>query len=171
MGYEEVFGFADEEMASFAIATLSRSQNQLDQNISRYLNTWRQRADPSIRFAYALPPPRRVLEETLAELDAEAKRRDPTILRKGVVSVSSFVVLLLDELRTLICGKGKNPTKLGPESQAMLGALAAAIARKLGISDATSVGLAVLVLITLGQATKNAFCKMSNAEVLAKLKQ
>jgi hypothetical protein len=70
---------------------------------------------------------------------------------------TSFIRSLLKEPREIICGKGKRTKKIGPNSQAILTALAATISRKFGFTDATSLAIAVWVLINLGIATKKAF--------------
>jgi hypothetical protein len=88
---------------------------------------------------------------------------------KSIGGVSSFFLSILNEPRKIICGKGKNPKKFGSGSHAVLSGVAAAIAKKFGISDPAAIGLAVLVLMTLGQATKNAFCKKKDTEVLKTL--
>jgi hypothetical protein len=39
----------------------------------------------------------------------------------------------------------------------------------LGVSSPVALGLATLILIKLAKTTKNAFCKMTDAEVLASI--
>jgi len=48
----------------------------------------------------------------------------------------------------------------------VLTALAAAIAHKLGISDSTALGIAVLVLVSIGNASKKVFCRMTTPQQL-----
>jgi hypothetical protein len=49
-----------------------------------------------------------------------------------------------------------------------LTSLAAVIAHKLGVSDSTGLGIAVLVCLSIGKASKTAFCAMTSPEELKK---
>lgn len=83
---------------------------------------------------------------------------------------ADFIRQILVELRRIICGpKGKIPD-LSHTSQAVISALAAAIVAKFNVSSASASGFAVLVLLTLSRAIKRAFCKMTDEEVLADLR-
>ena len=81
----------------------------------------------------------------------------------------AFIFEIFNDLRKIICGKGKTPAKLGHKSTAVLTSLAAFIAQYLGISNPTALGIAVLVLLSLGNATKTAFCRTTNADQIKKL--
>jgi hypothetical protein len=105
-----------------------------------------------------------ILQHVVVEID-RAKKEDNNLLQKGVVSVSSFFLTYLNEFRKIICGSRKSPTKLGKNTQAIISGLAAFITSKLGVSNPTAVGIAVLILLTLAQATKNTFCKMTDTDV------
>lgn len=157
------YGYADPEMIGIAVDLLNQSSNPLDRKLRVYLEAFNLQAQGSV-FKTPPPAPIEALEEVVLDIDRQAKEEG--ILRKRSGGASSFFLILLDELRGIICGKGKTPKKLGTNSQAVLTALAAAATPKLGISDPTAMGVTVLMLITLGRATKKAFCKMSDLEEL-----
>ena len=81
----------------------------------------------------------------------------------------NFLVEMFFELREAICGKGKKASGLSKKSQAALTTIGAAIAHKLGIADATALGIAVLILLALGDSAKKAFCKVTTPEEFKKL--
>jgi hypothetical protein len=97
--------------------------------------------------------------------DINKETKDPQTLQKGWATAASFILSILRELRTIICGKRKTPAKLGDQSTAIISGVAVFLANKLGLSGPTSTALAALTLVTLAQATKNAFCKMDDSEV------
>jgi len=101
------------------------------------------------------PHPIVALNQVITEINREAKQSG--VLRKGVRGLSSFILMILSELRAIICGKRKRLGKIGAQSQAFLSAIATLIAQKLGVSNPTAIGIAVLVLITLGKATRSGF--------------
>jgi hypothetical protein len=115
------------------------------------------------------PDPVVVLDSVVRDLQKSADERSG-VLHKSSRGLTSFLLSILRELREIICGKGK-PKPLGKEAHAAVSALAALLAARLGISDATAIGLAVLILITLAQATKNAFCKMDDVEAYKAIKE
>jgi hypothetical protein len=157
VNYLNMVGFARDELSKAPETSLNR-------RLHGYLGT----LDSQFRgasFHYNPPTPIEMLDEVLKDINEEAKKRDPHALTKMSFDFASFVLSIFGELRIIICGKGKQPKKLGKEWHAILTGLAALIAQKLGLSDPASIAFAVLVLITLAQATKNAFCKMSDSEV------
>ena len=80
-----------------------------------------------------------------------------------------FILEILIELRDIICGKGKTPKKLSDTSQSAISALTILVAHKLRISDPTAFGIAVLILLSISRASKNAFCRKTTPEELRKL--
>jgi hypothetical protein len=157
------YGYATAEMLQEALNKLSTSDLPLDRLIVSSLHLEQGHAEFGVEYRRIAPSS--VLASTITEIHEE--RRKAGVVQKGAAGLSSFFLSILDELRAIICGKGKSAKKLGKNSQAILAAVAAVVSRALGIGDPTATGIAVLVLITLGQATKNAFCKMSTAEFLA----
>ena len=80
-----------------------------------------------------------------------------------------FIKEILTEIRKVICGPRKEPTKLSTKSQTVIATVAGVIVTKFHIHSTTATALAILALLTLSEATKKAFCKMTDAEVLAAL--
>ena len=116
------------------------------------------------------PDPVSVLDSVVQDLQKGADERSGA-LHKSSRGLASFLLSILRELREIICGKGKKPKALGKEAHAAVSALAALLTLKLGISDAAAIGLAVLILITIAQATKNAFCKMDDTEAYKAIRE
>ena len=163
---EFLYGYADPEMVRVALGRLERSGDQLHHDLHMYIEA----IDLQARGTHFLLRPRtpvEALDEVFAYIAQKDKARGN--FRKWAGGVSSFFLIMLRELRTIICGRGKTPRKLGTQSQALLTAVAAAIARKVGLDGPSAIGLAVLMLIALGQATKNTFCQMTDPEVLKAL--
>jgi hypothetical protein len=102
---------------------------------------------------------------------SQNETKDPRTLQKGWATAGSFILSIFGELRTIICGKRKTPTKLSDQSKAIITGVAVFLANKLGISAATSTALAALILVTLAQATMNASCKMDDIQVYKARKQ
>ena len=72
------------------------------------------------------------------------------------------------DLREAICGKGKKASGLGSKSNAILTTIGAAIAHKLGVDDPTTLGVAVLILLALGNSAKKVFCKITTPKEFKK---
>jgi hypothetical protein len=98
-----------------------------------------------------------------------------TVKHRGVIRWSKrFLLELLAELRDLICGDSSKKSKRrskklpGKESYGYFVAtsIAAYIMELLHVSNAVALGLATLILIRIGQSTRNAFCKMTDREIL-----
>ena len=163
---QEAYGYADPIMVRIALEQLEKSEDKLDHKLHVYIEALDFQAQGA-NFLTKPPTPIKALDEIFSDIIERDELRG--YLRKWSDGVSSFFLIVLDELRTIICGKGKTPKKLGTNSQAVLTALAAALAHKLGLDQPTAIGIAVLMLMTLGQATKRAFCKMADLEVLKAL--
>jgi len=82
---------------------------------------------------------------------------------------AAFISELLVELRLILCGRKKQHGKISNETQAAIAMLATAISQKLGLQAPTSVGLAVLAMLCLVRASKKAFCKVTDKEVIKAL--
>jgi len=123
-----------------------------------------------VAYFQSPPDPVVVLDSVVQDLQKSADERSG-VLHKSSRGLTSFLLSILRELREIICGKGKKPKPLGKEAHAAVSALAVLLAARLGISNATAIGLAVLILITLAQATKNAFCKMDDVEAYKAIKE
>lgn len=109
----------------------------------------------------------------LAEVvnDVNKLNRDAQSLQKGRTTAASFILSTLRELRELICGNGKTPKKLSDPTKSILAGLTVFLAHKFSLSDGTSTAFAAMVLITITQATKNAFCMMDDVEVYKAIKK
>lgn len=84
----------------------------------------------------------------------------------------NFFKQFLREIRKIICEKKKVRTRVEDQKDlptASIAALSASLMTALHISNALATGLATLVLLTIATATKNAFCTMTDEEVLQKL--
>jgi hypothetical protein len=95
--------------------------------------------------------------------------RPPSALEKARRWGIGFIAEFLQELRNILCGPKKSHRKLSDKFQAALAFLTAALSKKLGIDNPTALGMALLVLLSLPRASKKAFCKMTDQEVLEAL--
>jgi hypothetical protein len=172
-------GYATEPMLNAANLALLDSESPLDRELRRYLSD-------IVEVSLKQPTPLALVGYSLSALEKGRPEwsRSPLFdeiqqstsaftgaegMPRGVLWGIDFIKTILKELRDLLCGKGKKPKALSANSHALLSALAALIAKKLGVADSTAIALAVLVLVALGRATKNAFCKMTKKEVLMAL--
>ncbi|NOT53686.1 MAG: hypothetical protein HOP18_03685 [Deltaproteobacteria bacterium] len=87
-----------------------------------------------------------------------------------------FLKEILKEVRVLVCEeRARKKTGLVSLSdykaypKALGVSLATAIMTKLGVNEPMAIGIATLVLLSLAQATKNAFCTMTDAQVIETL--
>lgn len=84
-----------------------------------------------------------------------------------------FLREILKEIRAIICTKkgaaGVNLKDYKNYPRGIAAALAAVIVRKIGVEEPMALGLATFALIAVANATKNAFCKMTDDEVLIAL--
>ena len=86
-----------------------------------------------------------------------------------VVWGQAFVARILRNLRDIICGPRRSHGKLSEKSNAALAALGTLIAHEFHVDSAMGVGLAAVILIVLGKATKKAFREMTDREILEAL--
>src|ERR1700688_5261885 len=94
---EGPYGYADPEMVHVAVNLLKESSNPLDRKLSVYLEAFDLQAQGA-KFNTSPPTPIDALEEVVVHINQQAK--DEGILRKSSGGVSSFFLILLDELRT-----------------------------------------------------------------------
>jgi hypothetical protein len=168
------FIYIDSTLLAQCIATLSKSDAKADQHLAQYLSTYKlaTRHDSTAEVIGTILREANATGLRSYTTDSAIERAGPrpkSTVRLAIIWGDQFLRSILDELRKLICGKGKNPTKLSDQSQAAIAALAVYIARQFHITNVTANGLVVFFLLKLGQATKNAFCKMTNAQVIAAL--
>jgi len=82
-----------------------------------------------------------------------------------------FCVQVLKEIRSVVCDNSKEYRDLQKQFQSYPKAFAVAVSACLlntcGLSSPMALGVATLLLLVLGQTTKNAFCKMTDQQVLA----
>jgi hypothetical protein len=168
------FIYLDENVLSHVLSQLREKSTPANDRLARYLQEY-DNPYPSI-------PTLQIIGSVLRDANAKGLHsfttdaspdpnrpptpRSTTFVRWG----TQFLNAVLVDIRDAICGKGKNVKPLGPKSQGVIAAIAAAIMHKFGIDAATATGLAVLVLIKLGQILKKRFCQMTDAEVLAEFK-
>ena len=168
---EDSFQF--ELLVDVGLASVANSKSPVDMKLASYFGSVRRERhedgllDPEDLNPALSQDPTKHSVHVLADVmnDIKKENKDPQILQKGWTTAASFILSILQELRTIICGKRKTPTKLGDQSRTIITGVGVFLAKKLGISDATSIALAALVLLTLVQATKNAFCKMDDIQV------
>jgi len=162
--------YLERQVVLSVVQDLRRSPATVDQRLSRYLSDFEARDTNSPGIVLL----------GMAALDAKIVRSvatDSAYQRRsaGAASVGplnwglQFIRQILAELREIICGPKSKRSKLGANSQAILSAIAAAIVAKFHVTSVTATGLSVLVFLALGRATKSAFCKMTDSEVLAAL--
>jgi hypothetical protein len=86
-----------------------------------------------------------------------------------------FLKEILQELRTAVCARNSPYSKLKADYKSYPKAFAVAVATttlsSVGITGPMALGVATFVLLVLGAATKNAFCKMTEEEALEAVKQ
>ena len=162
---DNLSSYLDEFTPLVVIKHLNSTHDPIDAEIARYLEFYR----PNIAFASAPPPPIEALGSMVKRIK-QARPKESTYVvvpprrSDAVTWAFDFLMEIFAELHAIICGKGKTPSKLGDKSQAALTALAAVIVQHLGVSDTTALGIAVLVLLSLGRATKKVFCKTTRPE-------
>lgn len=88
---------------------------------------------------------------------------------------TKFLAEILNEIRQAICGhkrKGKavravlDLSDRETYTKAIGASVATIVMGRLGVTEPVAIGVATLALITVGNATKNAFCTMTEQEVL-----
>jgi hypothetical protein len=146
----------------FAKNNLEGRESEVDRILHGYFRTLHDQAEGA-QFAVAPRQPVVVLHAVISQIDESRKK--PNVLRKGVFGFTSYFLIWAAELRKIICGGRKTPSKLGPQWHAVIAAIAMYITQQLDVPSPTAVGIATLVLLTLMQTTKNAFCKMTDNEV------
>lgn len=81
-----------------------------------------------------------------------------------------FLQQVLREVRLIVCTRSKEYARLRKEAgsypKAFSVAVSAGVMNALGVTSPMALGIATLVLLAFAQATKNAFCKMTNGDVL-----
>lgn len=142
---------------------LEGRESEIDRALFSYFSTLEAQAQGA-SFSHNPPRPVEVLDATIRKIESDAQK-ESGIFKKGATGFASFFLVWASELREIICGKGKKPPKLKTETQGIIAALAALISQQLGVSNPTAVGIAVLILLALAQATRNTFCKMTDTEV------
>ena len=162
-------------MAQLGHESVGSSTTVIDRKLARYFAGFlltettvnlSEDLNPAVRAAPEDPTKRSV--RVLAEVvnDVNKLNRDPQSFQKGRTTAASFILSTLRELRELICGKGKTPKKLSDPTKSILAGVTVFLAHKFSLSDGTSTAFAAMVLITITQATKNAFCKMDDVQGL-----
>jgi hypothetical protein len=79
-----------------------------------------------------------------------------------------FLTSIFKEIRDLICGKSEQYRELQKKYKsypyAFAVSVSAVVLRELHVSEPMAMGIASLCLLTLAQVTRNAFCRMTDAE-------
>ena len=83
---------------------------------------------------------------------------------------------ILKEVRVLVCDAKVrkrhglvNFSDYKAYPRALGVSLSTVIMTKLGVTEPMAIGIATLVILSLAQATQNAFCNMTDAEVVVKI--
>ncbi len=169
---------ADFDFSHIDPITLQRTVVQLKstsaptaERIARYLQSFSagEKTLPPIIFLGLIARDAKLVREIPLDSAIEKRtlgsKRVAGPLRWGLELIRDILV----ELRKIICGPRKTPSKLGPISEVSIGAIAAYIAKRFHMESATAHGIALVILLNLGRAAKNAFCKKTDAEILAAL--
>jgi len=86
-----------------------------------------------------------------------------------------FLSQILREVRSIICNESKEYSKIRKEfanyPKAFGVAVSAAVLNVVGVGGPMALGISTLVLLALTHATKNAFCKMTDDEVLTAIEK
>ncbi len=81
-----------------------------------------------------------------------------------------FIREVLKEVRKSVCAKQGEYSKLREEyvnyPKALATAISAAVFNVLGVADPIGLGIATLILLTLSRVTRNAFCNMTDDQVI-----
>ena len=80
-----------------------------------------------------------------------------------------FIWEILKEIRKIICDErhgGVDLTDYKNYPKAVSVALAGVVMNAIGVKEPMALGIATLILMALGNATKNAFCTMTNESVI-----
>jgi hypothetical protein len=156
------FTYIDRNLIDQTALALQRSAVPENQKLAQYLEGYDPRRSPLVLLGIAANDVKVVRHFTT---DSAYERRSQGLqaslgpAKWGI----EFIKLILANLRKAICGGTK------AKSDATLAALAAMIVSQFHISISAATGLAVMCLMALGRATKDAFCKMTDSEVLAAL--
>lgn len=164
--------YVDRNVLIQIVEQLNNSSAPSDQRLARYLREYDKQDTnrPAVTFLGLAARDANIVRQTTT--DSAIERRSAGSSHFAPLNWGrQFIARILSELREIICGPKPKPSKLGPNAQAYIAAIAAAILAKFHVSSVTATGLAVLILLTLSRATKNAFCKMTDAEVLAALSE
>jgi len=113
----------------------------------------------------------RFLEEQQRHIDANPNLMFATRLPESAFQWGrQFVKEFLREIRKTICANNAESSQLKEEYQSYAKAFAVAgsavVLDMLGVAGPMALGITTLLLLTLSRATKNAFCKMTDEEVL-----
>jgi hypothetical protein len=165
----EDFKYIDRETVQAVARTLSESPHPADQNIARYLNKSLGVKTNELSKSQVPDSAVQQLELSLLQTGVSGPEQRGVGPRHSIPGrlAREFVARMLRELRRILCDPKKDRGKLGSNSQAVLAALAAYVMGTLHLSSyATATGLAALVLIALGRASKKAFCDMTDDEAL-----
>lgn len=159
--------FIDPDTVSGIIADLRKSGHGPNERLSRYLREAPHARDSevigmlglAIRDAEIIHP---LTHDSVAEQNWYARPIKWSV---------QFIKQLLAELRDIICKPQKKRNELSAETHAVIASIAAVIVQRFHIDAATAAAVAVLILLALARATKRAFCKMTDEEVLNALEQ
>jgi hypothetical protein len=103
----------------------------------------------------------------------DPRLQPPPIPKQAAEWGQKFIWQIMKELRKVICEKGHGGIDLSEYKsypKALSVALAGVVMNAIGVKEPMALGIATLVLIALGNATKNAFCTMTDEEVAVALK-
>src|SRR5208282_1005382 len=97
------------DLLNIAMTSLKGSDTVLDQGLYKYFRSLHEEATQhDVARGVALDKPVNVLQYVIVDVD-QAQKRESDRLQKGSVSVASFFLTYLAELRKIICGGRKTP--------------------------------------------------------------
>ncbi len=119
---------------------------------------------------FAKDPEFLVMQQKLID-SAEGIYFRPSLPDKAIEWGKQFLLHILKEVRAAVCEESKQSENLKQEysnyARAFAVSISTSVLSAMGISNPAALGIATLVLITLAHATKNAFCDMTDMEVIA----
>jgi hypothetical protein len=168
------FAYIDESTIRSVVEQLSDSPEFVDRHMARYLTKALDVWTGNVRSSELQQTPMEQLGLAVMQSDlsgTETRDLNPRLSSPVRMVAGTFLAKFLRELRNILCGTKKDRNKLSAHSHGALSALAVAIMQICHVSSVTATGIAVLILVSIGRASKKAFCDMTDEEALEALMQ
>jgi hypothetical protein len=85
--------------------------------------------------------------------------------KRNIAAVHQFIGYFIVEIRRIICKNKKSSQNLGHATTGALAALAAWVVESFHVASPIATAVAAGILVTVTTASKNAFCRMTEAQV------